>query len=418
MTVTPTQAFLPVLLGSDINAYGMARSFWERYGVMSRALAAEHLMPTRDTRIIDVQVHPGLTRDEEFVPALRAFAAEHRDEAQVLLLVPCGDAYSELLALHQDELREDFSFTALDYSLLRRLNYKATFYGVCEEMGLPYPKTHVIEGPTEVADIDGVFPLHFPVALKPADSVMYLSVDFPGRKKAYIIDGPQELQHIIDSIYAAGYTRELILQDYIPGDDSHMRVLNAYVDHNHHVRMMSLGHPLLEDPTPEAVGNYMAILPEYDERIYQTFQAFLERIGYVGFANFDMKYDERDDTYRVFEINLRQGRASFYVTLNGQNLAEYLVRDLVEDSLGDEPVVYANADPRLARLWLGVPRRIFRRYAVDNPAKRRALELIRLRRTGTTMDAPYDRSLRRALMLARIYYVYFRNYRRFFRFKA
>ena len=30
-----------------------------------------------------------------------------------------------------------------------------------------------------------------------------------------------------------------------------MRVLNAYVDKDHNVRVMALGHPLLEDPTPE-----------------------------------------------------------------------------------------------------------------------------------------------------------------------
>ena len=46
------------------------------------------------------------------------------------------------------------------------------------------------------------------------------------------------------------YTSEMIAQDFIPGDDSNMRVLNAYVDDQHQVRMMCLGHPLLEDPTP------------------------------------------------------------------------------------------------------------------------------------------------------------------------
>lgn len=44
-----------------------------------------------------------------------------------------------------------------------------------------------------------------------------------------------------------------------------MRVLNAYVDHDHHVRMMVLGHVLLADPTPEAIGNYAAIIPDYNE---------------------------------------------------------------------------------------------------------------------------------------------------------
>ncbi len=32
----------------------------------------------------------------------------------------------------------------------------------------------------------------------------------------------------------------MIVQDFIPGDDSNMRVLNAYVDENHEVRVMCL----------------------------------------------------------------------------------------------------------------------------------------------------------------------------------
>ena len=46
-----------------------------------------------------------------------------------------------------------------------------------------------------------------------------------------------------------------------------MRVLNAYVDHDHHVRMMVLGHVLLADPTPEAIGNYAAIIPRLQRGI-------------------------------------------------------------------------------------------------------------------------------------------------------
>ena len=53
-----------------------------------------------------------------------------------------------------------------------------------------------------------------------------------------------------------------------------MRVLNAYVDQNHKVKMMCLGHPLLEDAAPSAIGNYVAILPEYNATIYKRSKTF------------------------------------------------------------------------------------------------------------------------------------------------
>ena len=159
--------------------------------------------------------------------------------------------------------------------------------------------------------------------MKPANSVEWLNIDFEGRRKAYIFNDPAELETIIKRAYDAGYTSEMVIQDFIPGDDSRMRVLNAYVDQHHRVRMMFLGHPLLEDPSPVAAGNYAAILPDYNEGVFRRIKAFLEDIKYEGVANFDMKYDERDGEYKLFEINLRQGRSSYFVTLNGFNLAKY-----------------------------------------------------------------------------------------------
>ena len=55
------------------------------------------------------------------------------------------------------------------------------------------------------------------MALKPANSVAWLSVDFEGRKKAFIIEDRAEFDKIVERIYQAGYNYEMIVQDFIPG---------------------------------------------------------------------------------------------------------------------------------------------------------------------------------------------------------
>ena len=73
-----------------------------------------------------------------------------------------------------------------------------------------------------------------------------------------------------------------------------MRVLTCYSDRRGKVKMMCLGHVLLEEHTPHGVGNHAVILTESCAEITDKFKKLLEDMNFVGFSNFDIKYDERD----------------------------------------------------------------------------------------------------------------------------
>jgi D-aspartate ligase len=158
----------------------------------------------------------------------------------------------------------------------------------------------------------------------------------------------------------------------------------------------------------------MAMLPEFDQQLYDLVQPFLEGVGYTGIANFDIKFDYRDQTYKLLEINMRPGRSGYFVTLNGYNVAEWLVRDYVTHDLDALDTVYANDDPRRAYLWLGVTRRLFKRYAPDGHLKERALRLMDEGRVGTTLFEPRDFSIRRWLLIHRLFFGYNTLYKRYF----
>ena len=406
--------FTPILLGSDINVYGMARSFNEAYGITVQAWAATQLAATRYSSIVNVEVHPGFAEDPGFMKVMNKKIEEYKDHQEPVILIACGDGYAELLAKHKKELEGTFIVPYIDYDLLEKLISKEGFYQIAEEYGLPYPGTKIITMDDYKDNKFLDIPFDYPVELKPEDPVSWLDCQFEGRKKAFTIHDEAELKDIITKIYTHGYVEDLILQDFIPGDDSNMRVLNAYVDKNHKVKMMCMGHPLLEDPTPQSIGNYMAILPEYNQKLYDTVQAFLEKLNYTGMANFDIKYDERDGEYKFFEINLRQGRSSFYVTLNGYNLAKWYVEDYVQDDLKDKPTVYGNKDKSKYMLWLGVPVKIFKKYAFNNPAKQEAEKLISEGRYGTTVFYKKDRNFKRWLLMHYMFHNYIDRYKKYY----
>lgn len=408
--------FTPILLGSDFNVYGMARSLYQKYHRPVKAYAAAQLAPTRFTKIVDLTVIDGFDKDPVWFETMQKLKDQYKDHQEPVILIGCGDGYAELISQHKDELSDVFVCPYIDYDLLKTLNNKERFYEICEKYDLPYPKTKIItkaqwqQAPTEVEQ-----PFDYPVALKAANSVEWLDVHFEGRKKAFRIQSREEFDKVLRLSYENGYESDFILQDFIPGGDSNMRVLNAYVDQNHQVKMMCLGHPLLEDPAPAAIGNYVAILPEYNEEIYHTIQTFLEAVNFTGYANFDMKYDHRDQTFKLFEINLRQGRSSFFVTLNGYNLADYVVQDYVTGELADKPVVFGNDDTSKHHLWLGVPVKTFKKYARNNPDKQAALKLIKDKRVGTTYEYAEDMNPKRWALIKWMNHNYVKNFDQYFK---
>ncbi len=398
------QKFRPVLLGSDLNVYGMARSFHEAYGLRSLAVSKTIYTATAGSRIIDFVLEPGLDNPERFLSKLREVKKAHPEET--LLLVPCGDGYMKLLVKLQEQLRGEFAFNCPNPDVLDRLTLKDRFYEACDEFGFAYPRTQVLTG---LADRERELDFPFPVVVKASNSIEYLKCDFPGKKKAFVAQDREEYLRIVTAIYSSGYPDSLTIQEFIPGDDAHMRVLNCYVGADGKVKLMALGHPLLEEHTPAGIGNYVAILSGCcDRTLLERMRSFLETIGWTGFANFDMKYDERDGQYKLFETNPRQGRSSYYVTAAGCNLAQWLAEDVIFHK--EQPLTIQEKE----HLWLQVPKGIVYRYLENGELLQKARELVRQGKWTNSLFYPPDLRPSRWLRLRANQLRHYKKYRLYY----
>lgn len=396
--------FLPVLLGSDVNVYGMARSFHEEYGIASVAIGKGRLNATSNSKIVSVEVvEPNIEDDKVFCNTLISFAKRYA--GRKLLLVPCGDNYIKLLVRNQDKLRDYYEFECIDEDLLLQLSLKENFYKVCTEHGFAFPKTAscTFENYKTIE-----LPFDFPVIIKPSNSVAYWNCSFPHKKKVFVAYNKQEFDDILNAIYGSSYKDHLILQEYIPGDDSNMRVMNCYCGRDKKVKLISLGNALLEEHSPEGIGSYAAIINSTDEELSQRMKSFLEDIGYIGFANFDMKFDSRDGQYKLFEMNLRQGRSSFFVTAGGYNLAKWLVDDIIYHKDMGCTVATSKA------LWTIIPTSIIFKYVRDEAVKAEARELIRQGKVCHSLYYKGDRSFKRWLGYRKNQFHYHQKYKKYF----
>lgn len=359
--------FLTIILGTDINAYGVARSIHEAYGIKSLALGKKPLSYTRGSKIVDVEVTKGFDEEPVFLKKLEEIAQRFKNDDRKLLLIPCSDGYNALVSKNKEKLSQDFIFNVVDYELQKKLENKVDFYKICEKYNLDYPATYIID-PSNYKNFE--IPFEYPIALKPNDSISYLSLDFEGKKKAYKINDEDELKSVLERIYNTGYTEEMIAQDFIPGNASSMYVLNAYVSQAGDVKLMCLGKCLLDECLPTEIGNYNALVSMGDGDIYTQYEEFLERIGYRGYANFDLKYDYRDGKYKIFEINMRLGRSSYYMNTGGCNYMTYIVDDLILNKERDTHYHYDQA------LWLYVDPYVLRKY-VDEKDQSLAEEMLK-----------------------------------------
>ncbi len=341
------QSFVPLLLGADINVYSMARAFHEAYGVKTIAYGLYPSGPCYGSAIIDYRVSENNASPEKVLENARHVAAEFPDKT--VLLLGCGDDYLTAISANLGKYPDNVAAPYVPLEQMQTLIHKARFYELCEKYGIDYPKTVVY---TKDMGHDFTLPFDGPFAVKPAESATYWDHPFDTQRKGYIAQTRAEVEQILDDVYAHGYEDAMIIQDFIPGGDENMRVLTCYSDGEGKVRLMCLGHVLLEEHTRHGVGNHAVIITEPNEELYETFGHFLEEIHFVGFSNFDIKYDPRDGKFKAFEINCRQGRSNYYVTGAGYNLAKFLVEDRVEH----KPCELVKT--RNHHLWMAIPRKV------------------------------------------------------------
>lgn len=357
-------SFLPLLFGGDINVYSMARAFHEAYGIRSAAYGKFATGVCYESAILDYRVCAQNEDGPTFFQNVCGYAGEHPDKT--VLVIGCGDSYVKLAARYRDQFPANVIAPYIDYDLMDRLTNKEKFYELCDQFGIDHPGTFVYR--REMGH-DFQLPFGAPYICKPSNGVAYWEHDFPGSEKVFCLPTREALEATLDRVYAAGYPDSMIIQEFIPGDDSFMRVLTCYSGADAKVRLMCLGHVLLEEHTPHGVGNHAVIITEPNDELCEKFRLFLEALHFTGFSNFDIKYDQRDGKFKAFEINCRQGRSNYYVTGAGYNLAKYLVEDVIEH----KPCALTVTQNR--HLWWVIPPKVA--YDYVNPRyhqEMRALE--------------------------------------------
>ena len=92
--------FIPVLLGGDINAYSVARAFYEEYQVKSLVFGKYQTGPAYRSQIIDYTPNVDIDTMPVMLKTVNGIARAHAEKT--IVLMGCGDNYVALVAQAKD----------------------------------------------------------------------------------------------------------------------------------------------------------------------------------------------------------------------------------------------------------------------------------------------------------------------------
>lgn len=395
--------FEVLIMGSDANAYYMARCCYEKYHKKAHLIGAYYRAFTKYSNILTIEYDAEIWKEDGFLKALKKYKENHKGK---VLLIASNETYAEFISKNKERLKKDFYFNYPSIDIIKSLTTKEIFYKTYEHSCLDFPKTiyYACNQKQEVA-----CDFMYPIIVKPSNVVAYNHIDFKGKKKIYKMESEEELKETIDLIIKAGYHDTLIIQEFIPGDDSHLFDAVVYADRNKKVSLISFAQIGLQEHAENMVGNaailingsntYGANVVEMVEKI----KRFMEEIGYMGFAEFDMKYDERDHKFKVLEINARQGRCSYYISKAGYNLVEMMVNDLILKK--DIPYHFIDEEVLLSF----VPKTVAQKYIKNEAFKKKALANWKYH--VNPMKCKEDKSFLRKILLLKMRKRYKREYK-------
>lgn len=379
-----------LILGSDANAYYMARCAYEAYQKKAHLIGKDRLAFTKYSNILTIEYQEKLWDESFFVDLLNDYAKKHPCK---ILVISTNETYSMFLAKNRKKLQENLIYPKQDERILETLTNKENFYKTYKKSGLVFPETHYFD----VLKNTVIPTLKYPIVLKPANVVEYNHLKFEDKHKIYKLNSEEEVEKTIHQIKDAGYKDRLILQEFVPGDDSFLFDSVVYVDRKGKCKVISFAQIGLQERSKTMVGNAATLINGLNtfngdaESMKKSILAFMEKLGMNGFYEFDMKYDLKEKQFKVLEINARQGRCSYYLTPLGANLVETLVKDLIFK----EELPFKDLKEKC--LLSFVPKRIVKKFIGNEDFKQEVLKLWKKR--VSPMECKKDRNIKRFLMM-------------------
>lgn len=248
--------------------------------------------------------HPE-TQQDDFI----AFLIKLADTYSGAMVIPASDASLAAVSHWKAELSRYYTMACTEWYIAEKFIDKKKTYTLAEEAGVPAPRTIIPHNDAQAESY--ARSVLYPCLVKPCQSHLYFDVFH--RKMVYAQD-KYELLQAYRQAAAAGL--EVVLQEFIPGDDTSGVNYNSYTWDGQ--QLVEFTASKIRNAPPN-LGSPCAAVSSMVDGVLEGGRRILQAMGFYGYACTEFKYDARDGIYKLMEVNGRHNLSTLLAVSCGLN---------------------------------------------------------------------------------------------------
>ncbi|WP_274563519.1 ATP-grasp domain-containing protein [Streptomyces spiramyceticus] len=297
-----------------------------RMGVPAYAMVEDRFTPTALSRHLAGRFVRPTTGREDASELVSTLLQIGREIGRPTVAVAEGDEAAVLLAENADRLAEWFVLPPVPPALPRRLASKEGLHRICQEHGVPTPRTRSPVNRAELVAVSREW--GFPVVLKDREPFTKLNGSAMGHTTVVHDEGE------LLARCGAAESPSVIVQEYIPLELAEEWFTHLYLSAGGIPRLVFTGHKLRSWPPRTGLTTRARARPN---TTLTTLAAELCRvIGYCGIADLDWRFDRRDGRYKLVDFNPRFGQQfRLFSTVRELDVVRAMYLDLTGEHIPD-----------------------------------------------------------------------------------
>jgi predicted ATP-grasp superfamily ATP-dependent carboligase len=245
------------------------------------------------SRLCSLRICPAASQPKEL---LEFFLAERRQSSSPGVIIFAKDEFTVFASRHRQQLAPYYRFVLPEEHVSEAMVDKQAQYEVAKHLGIPYPQIETVRTMDDVLNIRTT--IEYPVLIKPVHSHLWRK---HYTEKVFTAGGADELINRCRDILS--HKLELILQSFVPGPVSNIRICCAYISQSGAV----LGSHVVQKirQYPPVFGEAAMAVTVDDPQVHELGLKFALGAGYRGPCNVEFKRDDRNNTWKLMELNPR-----------------------------------------------------------------------------------------------------------------